>query len=227
MTDAAPDDFPVVAAPDRTHRVIPSRFPPVAAFETVSSAADLAAVMELEGWTNARVVAHRLRRLPQSEWVFGRPNASVVMAAFLHGSPAGSRFASDLLGAWYCAAAQETALIEVLNGLRREIVLSALTEKTEEYRGYGCRLTGDFVDLRGAAPDLHLPDSYAAGQVFGERVWQSSDRAGISYDSVRDPGGWAFACFRPSQILDVTQAGHWRVRMGRTGKVLVETLDRA
>lgn len=218
-----PDQFPQVAAPARTHRVIPSRFPPVAAFETVTTPADLAAVLELEGWTNDRIVAHRLRRLPPSDWVFGRPNASVVMAAFLHGSPAGSRFAGGELGAWYAAASPETALIEVLNGLRREVTLSALTEKTEEYRGYVARLGGSYVDIRGQAPALHDPASYAAAQPFGETV-RAASFAGISYDSVRNPGGWNFVCYRPPLVGQVRQGQHWRVRMGRTGKVFVETL---
>ncbi|MFD3189066.1 RES family NAD+ phosphorylase [Sedimentitalea sp. HM32M-2] len=219
-----PDDFPRAEAPPRTHRAIPSRFPPVAAFDTVTSPDDLAAVMELEGWTNDRLVAHRLRRLPPRDWVFGRPNSSVVMAAFLHGSPAGARFSGRDLGAWYCAATAETALIEVLNGLRREVTLSGLTEMTAEYRGYLGRLSGWFVDIRGRADALHNPDSYAAGQVFGEQV-RASAQAGISYDSVRDPGGWNLVCYRPPQIRAVTQGAHWRVRIGQTGKVFVETLE--
>lgn len=219
-----PEDFPQVGAPPRSHRAVPSRFPPVAAFETVASPDDLAAVLELEGWTNDRLVAHRLRRLPPQDWVYGRPNASVVMAAFLHGSPAGSRFAGGDLGAWYCAATSETALIEVLNGLRRELILSGLGDMTAEYRGYVCRLSGQFVDIRGQAADLHDPDSYAAGQAFGERV-RASELAGISYDSVRDPGGWNLVSYRPPLIRQVTQGAHWRVRIGPTGKVLVEMLD--
>lgn len=223
MTAASEQDFPRIPALLRTHRVIPSRFPPVAAFDRVSSPDDLAAVMELEGWTNDRMVAHRLRRLAPADWVFGRTNASVVMAAFLHGSAQGSRFAGGELGAWYAAASAETALIEVLNGVRREITLSALSEKTEEYREYTSQLGGDYIDIRGQAADMHDPDSYTAGQIFGEAARQSSD-AGISYDSVRDPGGWNFVCYRPPLVQRVTQGRHWRVRMGQTGKVLVETL---
>jgi hypothetical protein len=45
--------------------------------------------MELEGWTNDRLVPERLARLNKSEWVYGIPNASVVMASFLHGGAHG------------------------------------------------------------------------------------------------------------------------------------------
>ena len=79
-------------APNPAHRLIPSRFPPTNAFETVTDAADARAVMELEGWTNDRLVAERLNRLAEDDWVFGRANASVVMAAFLHTAPGGLRF---------------------------------------------------------------------------------------------------------------------------------------
>ncbi|MGR3383153.1 RES domain-containing protein, partial [Roseovarius indicus] len=116
-------------APERTHRLIPSRFPPIGAFETVTSPRDLEPVLELEGWTNDRLVAPRLRRLPETEWVYGRANASVVMAAFLHGAQQGTRFAGPDLGAWYAASALETSVLEVVNGIRREIALSALEQK--------------------------------------------------------------------------------------------------
>ena len=76
------------SAPQPTYRLIPSRFPPIGLFDTVATAADLPAVMELVGWTNDRLVVERLNRLPQSAWVFGRPNSSVIMASFLHGAPA-------------------------------------------------------------------------------------------------------------------------------------------
>jgi len=224
MTPHAPDAFPVAAAPATTHRVIPSRFPPVSAFEAVGKAEDLAAVMELEGWTNDRLVAHRLRRLDPAEWVFGRSNASVVMAAFLHGGVEGSRFASPDLGAWYAAGSNITALVEVLSGVRREVAASGLNEATGEWREYTARLTGTFVDIRGAAPDLHDPASHAAGQAFGEAV-RASPRAGIAYDSVRHAGGACFVSYRPRRILDVVQARHWRARVPLRGKVFVERLD--
>jgi hypothetical protein len=59
--------------------------------------------MELVGWTNDRLVAERIARLPQAEWVYGTANASIVMAAFLHVAPGGMRFNGPKLGAWYAA----------------------------------------------------------------------------------------------------------------------------
>ena len=107
-----------VSVRDPTFRLIPTRFPPVGAFDNVSPPGDLAAVMELEGWTNDRLLQARLRRLPRSQWVFGRANASIVMATFLHGPPGGNRFTSPDLNAWYASLSRKTAIAEVAHHLR-------------------------------------------------------------------------------------------------------------
>lgn len=226
MTRADIEALPVAAPPPVTHRLVPSRFPPVQTFESVASAADLAAVLELEGWTNDRLVEVRLRRLGESDWVYGRTNASVVMAAFLHGSPQGLRFTGPDLGAWYAASAIETAVLEVANGLRREVAASALEVLAQDYREYVARLVGGFVDLRGGHPDLCDPDpaSYPASQDFGERV-RGSTRDGIAYESVRHPGGENWVAYRPRKILDVAQGRHLRLTVRLAGKVIVERLD--
>lgn len=215
----------LAAAPERTHRLIPSRFPPVSAFEGVTRPEDLEQVFELEGWTNDRLVATRLKRLQRSEWVFGRANASVVMAAFLHGAPQGTRFTGPDLGAWYAASAIETAMLEVANGIRREIALSALQQKTEELREYTARLGGNFVDIRGARPDLHDPDpaTYPATQTFSQQV-RAGPHAGIAYDSVRHPTGANWVSYRPSLVADVLQGRHFRVVVPQSGQVHVSVL---
>src|ERR1700759_4432733 len=112
--------MPAVAITDKTFRLIPSRFPPINLFETVSTADDLAAVMELEGWTNDRLVAERVARLPRDEWVYGINNASIVMASFMPAAPSGLRFSGSELGAWYASMMVNTATFEVSHHLRRE-----------------------------------------------------------------------------------------------------------
>lgn len=203
------------AAPTPTHRLIPSRFPPVGLFDTVARAADLEAVMELAGWTNDRLVVARLRRLPAHEWVYGRPNASIVMAAFLHAAPEGGRFNGPELGAWYASAALPTAIIEVAHHLRREAVARGVAEMAREFREYRAHLAGAYLDLRGAQtrlPEVYDPASYAAGQVLGERV-RAEGGAGIVYDSVRHAGGVNAVAHRPRNVRDVVQAEHFRIRV--------------
>src|SRR5581483_8877916 len=162
-----------VAVPGPTYRLIPSRFPPVAAFETVASADDLEAVMELEGWTNDRLVAERAARLPRADWCYGTPNASVVMASFLHAAPAGLRFSGPELGAWYAALAVPTAIAEVAHHLRREAHRAGLDEMRAQYRTYVATLDGAYEDIRGQRrrrAALYDPADYAAGQAFGEQL---------------------------------------------------------
>lgn len=218
--------LPRVGIPDLTYRLVPSRFPPVSAFATVATAADLEAVLDIEGWTNDRIVQQRLARLPQSEWVFGTPNASIVMAAFLHAAPAGLRFSSGDLGAWYAGLSVNTAIAEVAHHLRREAINCGRVEMRGEYRSYVARLDGNYEDIRGASsgfPELYAPASYAASQAFGESVRLSGDD-GIVYDSVRHRGGTNIVCYRARNIQDVQQAAHFDITVRQTGKIAVREL---
>ena len=213
-------------APQPSFRLIPSQFPPIGLFDTVSRAADLEAVMELAGWTNDRLVAQRLARLPRDEWVFGRANASIVMAAFLHAAPGGGRFSGADLGAWYAADRVETSLAEVAHHLRREAFARRQSGAKRSFRVYVARLEGAFVDLCGAdEPALYDRRDYAAGQVFGERQ-RAAGEDGIVYDSLRFAGGVAICAYRPSKVFDVTQAQHLSVTVRTDGpEIAVETLS--
>src|SRR3546814_1875192 len=75
--------------------------------------------MELSGWTNDREVADRIARLPENQWVYGRPNSSVIMASFLHVAPYGMRFYLAELGAWYASKAVETSIVYFAHHLLR------------------------------------------------------------------------------------------------------------
>jgi RES domain len=197
-------------APHPSFRLIPSRFPPIGLFDTVATAADLAPAMELAGWTNDRLVAERVARLPREDWVHGRPNASIVMAAFLHVPPGGNRFHGLDLGAWYAAAAFATAAAEVAHHLRREAVATATPMMRRQFRCYQARLDGRFLDIRGehaGRPEAYDATSYLASQVFGEAT-RAGGNAGIVWDSLRHAGGICVVSFRPPAILDIAQTGH-------------------
>ncbi|MGO7545494.1 RES family NAD+ phosphorylase [Rhizobium leguminosarum] len=200
-------------APHPSYRLIPSQFPPIGLFETVTRAADLEAVMELVGWTNDRLVADRIQRLPTDQWVYGIANASIVMAAFLHVAPGGMRFNGPDLGAWYAADDLRTAAAEVGHHLRREAVARGVTAMARTYRSYSANLIGDYLDIRGEQtlrPAVYDGASYAASQVLGEEV-RSSGGAGILYDSVRLRSGVAIVAHRPRNIQGVVQADHFEI----------------
>lgn len=208
------------AAPRPSYRLIPSRFPPVALFEDVAQPEDLEPVMELAGWTNDRLVVERLHRLPRHEWVHGRANASIVMAAFLHAAPQGARFSGPQLGAWYASASVATAIVEVAHHLRRETVARRLERMRRTYRCYSSRLEGSYRDLRGGQEQhaaLFASDSHVAGQAFGEAL-RAAGEDGIVYDSVRHRGGTNVCAYRPSKVLQVTQAAHYDIEVEAAGR---------
>ena len=210
------------AVADPTFRLIPSRFPPIAAFETVSSADDLAAVMELEGWTNDRLVEERLARLPRDHWVYGSPNASIVMASFLHAAPTGLRFNGPELGAWYACEAINTAIIEISHHLRREAHRSGMREMRSQYRTYTATLDGRYEDIRGlqaARPDLYAAADYSASRVFGEGIRRTGD--GIVYDSLRHVGGVNVVAYQPRKIRNVTQRDHYELTVPIADRIVV------
>ena len=212
MTD--PRDQPgtdrLTRAPHPSFRLIPSRFPPIGLFDTVATAADMAAAMALAGWTNDRLVAERVARLPREDWVHGRPNASIVMAAFLHVPPGGNRFNGPDLGAWYAGAAFPTAVAEVAHHLRREAVATAQPIMRRQYRMYQARLDRVFLDIRGerdSRPEVYDPRGYTASQVFGEAI-RAAGGGGIVWDSLRHVGGVCAVSFRPRAVLDIVQTDH-------------------
>lgn len=203
----------LVSAPRPAFRLVPSRFPPIGLFDTVATAADAAAVMELAGWTNDRLVGERLDRLPRDQWVYGRPNASIIMASFLHVAPGGMRFNGPDLGAWYASTSIITAAAEVGHHLRREAVARAVKTMRRTYRTYTATLTGEYRDIRGQQAEYagaYSSGSYSGGQALGETV-RVSDASGIVYDSLRHRGGCNIVGYRPTGITEVVQADHFEI----------------
>jgi hypothetical protein len=209
-------------SPQPAYRLIPSQFPPIGLFDTVATAADLAAVMELVGWTNDRLVADRLARLPQAEWVYGVPNASIVMAAFLHVAPGGMRFNGPELGAWYAADELRTAAAEVGHHLRRETVARSRATMTRTYRAYSTKLSGNYLDIRGqqaTRPEIYASDRYDAAQKLGEQV-RASGGAGLLYDSLRRRAGGNVVAHRPGNITDIVQTDHFEITVLATSRMI-------
>lgn len=196
-----------------TYRLIPSRFPPIGLFDGLAAPADMAAAMELAGWTNDRLVAERVNRLPPESWPLGAANASVIMASFLHVPPGGMRFNGPLLGAWYAGDELKTSIAEVGHHLRRETIALGWASLSRDYRCYTADIDGLCLDLRkdaGRHGELLDPVSYAASQAFGEEA-RSAGEAGILFPSQRRLGGSNVAAYIPANVRRVTQAEHVRL----------------
>lgn len=217
-------------SPNPTYRLIPSRFPPIGLFDTVANVADMEAAMELAGWTNDRLVAERVRLLPRQSWPMKTPNASIVMAAFLHAPVNGMRFSSSLLGAWYAADDVLTSIAEVGHHLRREAFSIGRPSLSRQYRTYVAELDGLYVDIRGLQaerPELFDSGSYAASQIFGEEV-RAAGEAGLLYPSARRRGFTSIAAFIPSNIRNVVQAEHYRLTVhAGSNRIEIERLGQS
>lgn len=211
-----------------THRLIPSRYPPVGVFDAIATPDDLPVILELEGWTNDRISTELgvLHLLPKGEWAVGTPNATVVMAAFCHPHPDGGRFSEPSLGAWYAARDLNTAIAETVFHKTQELAEIGVTETYVHMRQYLADFDCDFHDVRPspAFDALHDPDSYAAGQALC-RTLRPAGANGIVYRSVRHPGGECLACYRPKLATNVRQGAHFEYRWHGTRTPEIRRLE--
>jgi RES domain len=194
-------------------RVISSRFPPIHLFERISGAEDWEALYCLESLTNPRLREEvgEIELVPREDRIFG-PGASVIMAAFTHLNPEGSRFADSTFGAFYAAASLDTSIAETR--YHREVFLRATRQEALELdmRSYLCDVAASFHDIRGKRdriPDIYDPDSYVASQKLA-RGLKLAGSNGVVFDSVRHAGGQCLAVYRPRLIQNCRQGTHLR-----------------
>lgn len=199
-----------------THRLVPSKFPVIGLYDTVAQAEDLDATMEIEARTNARVQHEyqTLMRLPRAEWVVG-PGSTPVMAAICNPNPSGSRFADSSFGAYYAGGSIETAQLETIFHTERMLrgSVDGVAPGVLVRRAYQCRIGVPLAQIT-AASHRHLldPDVGTYGQSQGfARALRDGGAAGIHYPSVRDPGGFCVAIFRPTAVvLPVVASAHYQ-----------------
>jgi RES domain-containing protein len=229
---ADPTAIPLRRMRGRTHRLIATRWPTVGVFDTVATPDDAREALVLESWSNDRVTAELdpLTRLPDDEWVVGRPGATLVMAAFCYPAPGGGRFNTDRLGAWYAAREIETAIAETVYHHTRRLAFSALGfHATIQMRELRAEVDARFHDVRGqraARPDLYDPDSYARSQPFGEQL-RAAGSNGILFDSVRRTRGRNLVVFRPKLLLPLYEGDRYDYRWTAAAEPAVVRLESA
>ncbi len=192
-------------------RIIPSRFPPIQLFERVTEPDDLEATFELDALTNPRIrnEVGDLDLVPPGDRISG-PGTAVIMAAFTHLNPIGSRFSDGTHGVFCAANDLDTAIAETKH--HREQFMSATAQGRMELdmRVYLVDLDGDLHDLRGmqtAQPLVYHNDHYAAGQHLA-RTLREAGSNGVAYDSVRRTEGECVAVFRPPLLSNARQERH-------------------
>lgn len=192
-------------------RIIPSRFPPIQLFERVTEPNDLEAIFELEAMTNPRLrdEVGNISMVPREDRISG-PGTSIIMAAFTHLNPEGSRFTDGSYGVFYAAGDLDTAIAETRYHRERFMRATAQLRMELDMRVYLVDLTGDLHDLRGqqdAYPLVYHAINYAAAQHLSRDLRQAGSD-GIAYDSVRRSGGECVAVFRPPLLSNARQERH-------------------
>ncbi|MCU0839224.1 MAG: RES family NAD+ phosphorylase [Rhodospirillales bacterium] len=192
-------------------RIIPSRFPPIPVFERVAAPEDLEAVFAVEAMTNPRLrdEAGEISLVPPEDRVAG-PGASVIMAAFTHLNPEGSRFSDGTFGVFYAASELVTAIAETRYHRERFMRATRQGRMELDMRAYCVDLDGRLHDLRGRQADYPLvyhSENYAAGQQLAVTL-RRAGADGIAYDSVRWRGGQCAAVFRPRLLASARQERH-------------------
>jgi hypothetical protein len=213
-------------------RIIPSRFPPIQLFERVADPADLEAVIELENMTNPRLRDEigDIQLVPPEERVTG-PGSTIIMAAFTHMNPDGSRFTDGSYGVYYAAKEIETAIAETK--YHREEFMRATNEPRMELdmRVYLVDVDADYHDIRGQQAELPIvyhASNYAGGQQLAAEL-RAAGSYGIAFSSVRHDGGECIAAFRTMGLSNVRQERHlcyiwdgWTISLVYEKRVILE-----
>ena len=167
--------------------------------------------MTLESLTNDRIrdETGEAEMVSPEDRVKGQ-GSSVIMAAFTHRNPEGSRFSDGSYGVFYTAHDLETAIGETRYHRERFMQATQQDRMELDMRIYTLALTGTLHDIRGQQKKLtsvyHL-DDYSAGQHLGKTL-RDQGSAGIVYDSVRRTGGECAGVFRPRALSRCRQGQH-------------------
>lgn len=189
-------------------RIIPGRFQPIQLFERVTEPQDLEAIFELDALTNPtrRNEVGNLHLVPPIDRISG-PGTKIIMAAFTHLNPNGSRFSDGIYGVFYAAKDLDTAIAETRYHRERFMRATAQPRMEFDMRVYLVNLEGELHDLRGQSttqPLIYDTDNYAPAQRLGSSLRETGSN-GIAYDSVRRIGGECAAVFRPPILSNVRQ----------------------
>ena len=195
-----------------SYRLIASRFPTVGLFDAIADPGDLDAVFAIEGLTNPRLRDERsdISLLPKEERLIG-PGASLIMAAFTHLNPDGSRFSDGRYGVYYAAASVECALAEVSYHRGKFLASTSEAAIDVDLRLVLADLDAPLHDLRGLrkrAAELYDPNRYAAAQSLG-RGLHAAGSYGVVYGSVRHETGVCVGVFRPTALRNARADRHY------------------
>ncbi|WP_093397441.1 RES family NAD+ phosphorylase [Halopseudomonas xinjiangensis] len=199
-----------------THRLVNSKFPPIAIFDDVASAEEFEDLFAIQALTNPRLSNQtgRLELIPRADIPFGIPGCSYATAPFTHVNPDGSRFSDGSFGVLYLADCIETAIAEVRHHQQAYwSQVEGLRYERFTFRGLAARFdeAGALDALSVSRNDLiYSPDDYSASRQLG-RDTLNAGATGIRYHSVRQPGGVCWGLLTPRQVVSVKQTSHYEM----------------
>lgn len=208
------DQTPITNISWRTcYRIIPSRFPPIDLFERVASIEAFQALYEIEQLTNPRLQDEigDITLVEKNERIFGE-GTSLIMAAFTHLSPFGTRFSDGSYGVYYAGESLETAIHETKYHREKFLKQFKAPPLEVDMRVLLANVKAPLHDISGKKQifnQLHHPDDYSDSRKFG-RALRGDGKAswGILYDSVRHEKGKCVAIFRPRSLTSCRQERH-------------------
>ena len=200
------------------NRLIATRYPTVGLYDEIADPADLEFVFAIEALTNPRVRQElgTLSLVPPVDRVSG-PGATLIMAAFTHLNPEGSRFSDGSFGVFYAARNLATAIAEVSHHRGRFLARTAESEIDIDLRWIQANIAKSVHDIRATsfsrenlakiASDVYHLEHYGAGQTLAGSLRRAGSIA-LAYDSVRLPGGQCVAVFVPRALTSAQAVGH-------------------
>lgn len=198
----------------RGYRIVPSRFPPTGVFDELVDPDELDLLHEIEARTNDRLADElgQIHLVAPDDRLVG-PGTTPIMAAFTHPSPAGSRFSDGSYGVFYCADGEDVAIRETAYHRERFLRFTDEPPCRIEMRLYTGRLQRDLHDgLDDRLPAAVLdPADYTTSQQWGRKL-REANAFGLTYPSVRYPGGRCAALLRPPAIAPLRQDRHYLYR---------------
>jgi hypothetical protein len=194
----------------QTYRIIRSIYPPVDLFEDIADPRDWEALVSVEEKTNPRVRLEvgDLGKVPAGRRIAG-PGASYVMAPFVHCSPSRpGRFTDGSYGIYYAGDREEVAVAETVH--HHQNFMRATNEPpgwTADFRVLIGSIDRDLDDVNGV-PGVLEPDDYVASQAEG-RALRAAGSDGLTWNSVRFPGGRCIGLFWPDIVPVPVQGRHY------------------
>ena len=212
--------------------MIATRFPTVGLFDAIADPADWDVVFAIESLTNPRLRNElgELDLIPKADRVFG-PGSTLIMAAFTHLNPEGSRFSDGTYGVYYASATLDCAMAEVIHHRQQFLARTDEAPIDIDMRLILADVDAPLQDLRAfgeRASAVYDPNSYAAAQPLG-RALRAAGSFGIVFDSVRLAGGECVGLFRPKALRnaradryfglhwDGARISHWFEKSGPVG----------